>query len=464
MSSSVDGLVSGLDTTSIITSLLQVDAAPQTALKKKMSTEQSEVTAYQGINTKMAALKTASENLQKSTAWSPMTATSSNTAVTATTTSTSTTAGSLTFDVTSLASARSVVSSATYASTTAVAPATGTAAAFPLDVVRGGKYLGTISPSTGSLQDMVSAINSAKDLGISAVAIHTGPNEYRLQIASSTTGSDGDFQLVASTGTRTKGDAVTDPEVNGFTQLKAASNATIDLGNGITASSSTNTFSDLMPGVTLTATAVASGVTVGVTKDTSTITSSVKAMVDAANDALNAIKTQSRAGTPTATGALTGGGVLAGDFTVRQLRDKILSSFSSAVGGKSLATVGVQLSSDGTVTFDQGKFLKNLAADPDGTKAILAPTSVFGNTDTGLSERLEAVGKSATDSVSGTLTTAIAGRNSDITDLTKRVSDWDTRLADKKARYQKYYSAMEVALGKLQSQSSQMQASLSRLE
>jgi len=461
--SSVDGLVSGLDTSSIIASLLQVDAAPQTALKKKASTEQSEVTAYQGINTKMAALQAAAENLQKSTAWTPTTATSSNTAVTATTTSSSTVTGSLTFDVTSLASARSIVSNATYGSLTDTAPTTGAAPSFPLDVVKGGKYVGTISPTSGSLQDVVSAINSAKDLGITAVAIHTGPNEYRLQIASSTTGSDGDFSLVSSPGTRTKGDAVTDSEVNGFTQLKAASNATIDLGGGIVAQSSTNTFSDLMPGVTLTAGAVATGVTVGVSKDSGTVASSVKAMVDAANDALNAIKTQSKAGTVTATGTLTGGGVLAGDFAVRQLRDKILSSFSTAVDGKSLATAGIQLNSDGTVKFDQDTFLKNLAADPDGVKALVAPTSVFGSTGTGISERLEAVGKSATDKVSGTLTSAIAGRNTDISDLTQRISDWDTRLADKKARYQKYYTAMEVALGKLQSQSSSLQSQLASL-
>ncbi len=35
MTSTIDGLVSGLDTTSLITSLLQIEAAPQTLLKTK---------------------------------------------------------------------------------------------------------------------------------------------------------------------------------------------------------------------------------------------------------------------------------------------------------------------------------------------------------------------------------------------------------------------------------------------
>ena len=40
----------------------------------------------------------------------------------------------------------------------------------------------------------------------------------------------------------------------------------------------------------------------------------------------------------------------------------------------------------------------------------------------------------ATDSGSGSVTLAIQGRNSTIKDLGERISDWDTRLADRKAR------------------------------
>ena len=58
MGISLDGLASGLDTTALISSIMQVDAIPQTLLKNKSSDIQSMVSALQGLNTKVAALAT----------------------------------------------------------------------------------------------------------------------------------------------------------------------------------------------------------------------------------------------------------------------------------------------------------------------------------------------------------------------------------------------------------------------
>ncbi|WP_284328131.1 flagellar cap protein FliD N-terminal domain-containing protein [Demequina litorisediminis] len=52
----IDGLASGLDTTAIITQLMQIEAAPQTLLKSKQTTTQNVVTALQAINTKVKSL------------------------------------------------------------------------------------------------------------------------------------------------------------------------------------------------------------------------------------------------------------------------------------------------------------------------------------------------------------------------------------------------------------------------
>ena len=60
---SVDGLVSGLDTTSLITSLLQIEAQPQTQLKTRLTATQNTAAAYRSINTKFDALRTAAEAL-----------------------------------------------------------------------------------------------------------------------------------------------------------------------------------------------------------------------------------------------------------------------------------------------------------------------------------------------------------------------------------------------------------------
>ena len=64
----VDGLISGLDTTSLISQLLQVEAAPQQALKVKVATQQRVVTAYQTINGRFVALQTLGDVRRKAVA------------------------------------------------------------------------------------------------------------------------------------------------------------------------------------------------------------------------------------------------------------------------------------------------------------------------------------------------------------------------------------------------------------
>src|SRR3954468_6287125 len=84
VSSSVDGLVSGLSTSSMITSLMQVEAAPQTRLKSKVSTAQTAVASYQAVNSRLTALKTAADNLGQLSTWRAVKPTSSSSTVTAT--------------------------------------------------------------------------------------------------------------------------------------------------------------------------------------------------------------------------------------------------------------------------------------------------------------------------------------------------------------------------------------------
>ena len=55
--SSVDGLVSGLDTTTIISQLMAIEKQPQDALKTKQSDANTMVAVYQALNTKFAAIQ-----------------------------------------------------------------------------------------------------------------------------------------------------------------------------------------------------------------------------------------------------------------------------------------------------------------------------------------------------------------------------------------------------------------------
>ncbi|MBW8751948.1 MAG: hypothetical protein JF565_11065, partial [Propionibacteriales bacterium] len=56
MTASISGLVSGLDTASIIDQLMQLETVPQDKLKSNLSTEQTTLKNLQALNAKVAAL------------------------------------------------------------------------------------------------------------------------------------------------------------------------------------------------------------------------------------------------------------------------------------------------------------------------------------------------------------------------------------------------------------------------
>ena len=102
MGISLDGLASGLDTTALISSVMQVEAIPQTMLKYKSQDLQSMVSALQGLNSKVAALATQATAAAKPGALDLNAATTSSDKVTATTTAAGK-AGSIDFQVDKLA-------------------------------------------------------------------------------------------------------------------------------------------------------------------------------------------------------------------------------------------------------------------------------------------------------------------------------------------------------------------------
>src|ERR1700749_2243462 len=75
---SVSGLPSGLDTATIIEQLMSVEAEPQNRLKTTLTTEQTNASYLQAINTKVAALMTQAKDLAAGTGWNALPASSSS--------------------------------------------------------------------------------------------------------------------------------------------------------------------------------------------------------------------------------------------------------------------------------------------------------------------------------------------------------------------------------------------------
>ncbi|KQS60274.1 hypothetical protein ASG36_04730 [Geodermatophilus sp. Leaf369] len=447
MALGVDGLVSGLDTTSIISGLMAVEARPQTLLKNQLTATQAKATAYRAVNTRFDAIRTAAEALTSSSLSAAKNATSSTASVTASASAAAVNGTAITFSVTRLASAGQSISTGTWSSATA--PARQAQPAWPIEIRDStGATLGSIDlPADATLADAVTAINGS-GYGVRATVVQVGANQFRLQISSDATGAAGGRTVVSA-------DEDEASAGSSFLTTTPAQDAELDLGAGVLATSATNTFTDLVAGVSVTVSAAdpTTSTTVRVGSDAASITAKVQALVDAANGALGVIKgyTTSTAGQATAT--------LQGDRALVQLSDQVLDAISTAIGGTSASTIGLQLTRDGKLTFDAAVFTAKLGSDPAGTSALL---SGAGST-TGIAGRLAALAKTASDSSTGTLVQLATGRDTLAKAIQDKVDAFDIRLEARKATLTRQFSALETALNTIKNQSSWLSSQINQL-
>jgi flagellar hook-associated protein 2 len=429
---SLDGLASGLDTTSLINALMQVEAIPQTQLKSKSAGIQSMVSALQGLNSKVAALATQAIATSKTGSLDLYAATASSDKVSVTTTPAAQ-SGSVDFQVKQLAQTQ-----------VAVSETVDSVVGWPyttMTINSGGQSV-TVSPLTSNLDDVVKAINAA-GAGVAASKVSVGGGNYRLQLSATKSGAAGEF-------------TISDPPSK-FANAKDAQDAEVVLWAGsaaaLTVKSSTNTFADILPGSSLTVTeASAQTITLRVARDDVAITKMASDLVSGANGIFSLVAGKTAV---TGSGSSTTAGIFSGDSSVRAVNQSILSAASLPVGTPptSPSEIGISITKTGSMEFDDKKFAAALAADPAGVGAKVQE----------IATRIAAAATRASDKYDGTLTAKITGQQSEVKDLDGRISDWDLRLASRKEALQRTYSALEVALSGMKAQQSWLTSQLAGL-
>jgi flagellar hook-associated protein 2 len=432
---SVDGLVSGLDTTALIDSLIKAEGLQQTKLSTRLTAVKDAATAYRGVNTKLDALRTAAEALTKATTWGAATASATGGA-TATVTG-APQPGRTAFTVQSLAANHSVISTARF---------TGTADDDPiadLTYISGGVETTIAVGGSRTLADAVKAINDS-GLGLTATTMDTNGDAaggLALRVAATKAGAAQAFEL------------------SGFDRLTQGANAVLTFGDAtppLEMTSTSNSFTGLVPGVTFNVTETGPAA-IDVAADPKAVASAVKAVVDAANAVLADIKGKTAATSATAK--------LKGDSALRRVTTELLGAVSGLVGSDSPGTFGVELTRDGTVKFDETKFLASLAADPDRARTALGgkPGSDGVPAVAGVVQRLVEVADDATNATTGVLTKLADGRDTLARDLQDRIDDWDDRLALRRQTLVRQFTGMETALSSLKQQSSWLAGQLASL-
>jgi flagellar hook-associated protein 2 len=454
MAISLDGLSSGLDTTSLISQLMTVAAQPQTLLKAQAANTTAELTALQGLNSRLATLATAATAAAKTSGLDLFSATSSTTGL-AVSVATGASAGELQVVVSALAQRQVGVSAAMSAwpspATITIVGHSGT----PLE----------ITPASNSIDDVVSAINGST-AGVTATKVASGVDGsgnplFRIQFSGKTTGADSAFTVYQGTAADVAGGTATNVlTAPGSAVIKAAQDASIKLFAGTSAeqviTSPTNTFTNLLQGVTVTASAVsADPVTITVARDDKKISAVASGLVDSLNGAFVLIAAQTAVSTTTDANGVTKtkAGVFAGDSTIRSIRQGALDAIGLPIDGHSPAEYGITVERTGLITFDADKFAAALAADP---KTVMAAVQT-------IATRLAASATAASDKYTGTLTDKITGNQTQIRSLGDQVTAWDTRLAIRKSTLERTFSNMEVMLSNLKAQSAALSSQLSSL-
>lgn len=495
------GSGSGLDLQSLLTGLMQAEQQPLVALQSKEASYQARISSLGTLKGVLSALQSAASSLAptKGTAAAKYTSVSASIAdssiASATVTATSTAvSGTYSLEVSALAQAQRLASPASSAYTSAssvigtgdLTIAFGTltgeppAGNFSADSQRTKTI--TIDSSNATLGGLRDAINAA-NIGATATIVTgtnatTGASEAHLVLTSGATGLSNVMKLKGS-GTLTDFDY--DPATNSGTMSQdaaqggqAATNASFKL-NGIAATSSTNSVTGVLDGVTISllktsailtpatttptvTPATYTPTTLTVSKNTSSgLTTALNSFITAYN---TANKSMADLGAYDAT--TKAAGALQGDSTLRTARNQIRNLvFGTSLEGtpayQRLSDIGVSLAKDGTLSLDSVKLGAAVASDPTAVANLVAS---IGKTFSTAMEGI--VGKSGVDN-SGSIASAVDGAKRSITDITKRQEAITARLAIIQANYTKQFTALDTLIASMKQTSTYLTQQLASI-
>jgi flagellar hook-associated protein 2 len=405
---------------------VQFAVAHQTAAITALQTQQTGLGAQTSelatINTDLNNLRSAAAVLSDPLgALNAESAISSNAAVVTATASGIATAGSHSVIVTSLATTSSYYSDVPASSTLA-------AGSFKIQVGTQPAATVTIDSTNNTLSQLAASIND-QNIGVNASVIQDA-NGSRLGLVSASSGAAGDLTVSANT--------------SGLTFHKAAPGTNADLSvDGVPISSASNTVSNAINGVVLNlGSASGTPVTVSVSPDTTQATTAISAFVKAYNTVIGDINSQFNVASDG-----TGGGPLESDNTLREIQTQLLGAISYSITGNNgivnLASIGVNLGNDGTLSVDNATLSTALSSNFASVQNLLQ------NSTTGLSQNLSSVIRNITAPNTGILTLDAQSLTSIGQDLNKQILDLQAALVIQEQSLTAVYSRVNATLQQL---------------
>ncbi len=369
------GIGSGLDIKSIVSQLVAIEKQPLTQLQVKAATVQTKISAYGELKSAVSSLSDAASKLRSLTTYNGVAAASSKATSVSATAVGGTGANNFSVTVSALAKAQTYTSASldkVNGASQAIGAGTlsiqlGTYGAAPGYVFAPGTAdpLEITVDADDTLADIASKINGASS-DLTATVLNNGSGE-QLLLRSKTTGQAAGYQIAVTDSDSNLGDSLglsrllTNGTSTGSVTQYAA-DAKVLVNGSIEVTSSTNTFKDIISGVSITlqdGAAINDVSEISIKPDDAPIRSAVEGFVNAYN-ALNSLLAEATK----YDAATKQGGLLQGDsfaIGIQNAMRGILQSTTSGSAFARLSDIGISQQLGGNLSVDSTKFNAALA-------------------------------------------------------------------------------------------------------
>ena len=282
-----------------------------------------------------------------------------------------------------------------------------------------------------TLLDMASKINNA-NAGVIATVLNVSDNDFRLILESEKEGLEGISFSDPNNILETIGILNSLKEKKNV--LRAGENASFEI-DGIPIMSSSNTITDVIPGVTLTLKATTESVPIrlNIDVDESLIEEKVKNLIEKINSVFSFINNQN-------TYVSGSSKPLTGDVNLNMVRQSIVSLAYTEVGEnstyKTLSSIGITFGKDGSLSIDRSKFSSALTSNRQEVTNILRTFS------DSLYDRLNVL----IDPYTGTLTSIKTGIENQLSRIEEKIKEMEKRFEREKEVLEKKYAALELLI------------------
>lgn len=475
------GLASGLPP-DLVDQLMQGKQARLESYKRDQTWFSDQKKSYAELQTKLTSLSSKAVALQDVTAWAPHTTTSSDSDKITATASNSATASIHTLSVSQLATHDthilgddSMTAGSGVSSSTDTLVDSGTTASNITFTYNGTTYgTGAATTTAGfsaaelsgkSLSDIASAINGidyGTEEGVSASVLYDG-SRYRLVLTANDSGQNSGAARISVDNT-TSLTFTTAGTLSSFKNTVAGHDASFNI-DGVDATSTSNSVTEVLTGVTLQLKSVTTtGVSITVADDTDALKNTLNSFVESYNAVIDYIGSNKD-------------GLLSGSSLARSVISQLRSvlntrtSRSDGSGGhlspySTLSELGLRTDAkSGKISFNGASLDAAISSDFNVITSMFTNTQADVGTgnNAGIAHRFETLIRSMTNSSSGALTNQSSGLQTRIDRLSKDIERENTRLEKVRQQLTLKFSNLEQMVSKLNSAGAAMNSALSRL-